>query len=281
MPAVERFDLWGARQAASEGRLGEWLVTLLRREPGANRSLAAIVKGQQPLLKGPSLVPLAGLPQGAGPGLEFKWPKDPFVWAQEIAPLMALEQEALPPLLVRYTGGTVHLPDGSHRLDAWRRQGKTHGWAIEWRDRDPVFDGWWGPFAPAETAAIGLVEPERARGFLPALEQEGLVLAATVGERVVGAVRLVPEFGSLTLKTLKVDEPYRGLRLGARLLHHLQPHMDGQKVYCLAYPWLDRFYGEFGFLPVEPSELPEGLRKRHADFQDEKGCLALVRDPLR
>ena len=271
------FDLAGARRAAEAGELLTWLYTLLRQEPGANRSLAAILKGQEPLLEGPVRVALEGLPQGAGPSPEFKWPKDPQKWESEITPLMDLAQDRLPPLLIRHTGGKVHVPDGSHRLDAWRRRGETHGWAIVWRDRDPVFDGWWGPFAPAETPTIRLVEPDQARGFLPSVEDDGMILAALVGERVVGAVRLVPEYGSLTLRTLKVAEEYRGRRLGARLLHHLLPHMEGRKVYCLAYPWLDRFYGEFGFAPIESDELPEGLRARYEAFQDEKGCLALVR----
>jgi N-acetylglutamate synthase-like GNAT family acetyltransferase len=274
---MESFDLAGAGRAAEAGELLTWLYTLLRREPGANRSLAAILKGQQPLLDGPVLLSLEDLPQGAGPGPEFQWPKDSQKWESEIAPLMDLAQERLPPLLVRHTGGKVHLPDGSHRLDAWRRRGETHGWAIVWRDRDPMFDGWWGPFAPTETPTIRLIEADQARRFLPPVEEDGMVLAALVDERIVAAVRLVPEFGSLTLRTLKVAEECRGRRLGARLLHHLLPHMEGQKVYCLAYPWLDRFYGEFGFVSVEPQRLPEGLRRRYEAFQDEKGCLALVR----
>lgn len=270
------FDLEGARQTDD---LLSWLVELLGREPGANRSLAAILKGQRPILDRPVLLPLDSLPQSAGPGPEYKWPKDPGTWEAQIAPLLALEPESLPPLLVRETGGEIHVPDGNHRLDAWRRKGLTHGWAIVWRDRDPVFKSSWSPFPPHRMPRLETVDPARVRGFLPPVENDGLVLAALVGEEVVGAVRLVPEFGTLTLRTMRVAEAYRGVRLGARILFHLQPHMAGRTTYCLAYPWLERFYGEFGFLPVDLAELPQGLRERYALFQDERGCLALRRNP--
>jgi N-acetylglutamate synthase-like GNAT family acetyltransferase len=274
---METFDLAGADLAASKGRLDEWLITLLQREPGANRSLAAIIKGQRPILHAPARVPLDSLQALAGPDPSFRYPKDPSIWADEIAAMVTAPLVEMPPLLIRETNGERHLSDGSHRVDAWRRRGESHGWAIIWQDRDPRFAGWWAPFLPEETPEIGLVES--AGEFLPLVEKNGLVMAAKLGERVVGAVRLVPEFGALTLRTLRVDPEFRGLRLGARILNHLRPHMDGQIVHCLAYPWLERFYGEFGLRPVDPAELPEGLRERHESYQDDRGCLALRKVP--
>lgn len=273
---METFDLSGARAAAEAGQLHEWLVALLRREPGANRSLAAMLKGHRPWLEGPVQVPLDSLEQLAGPDPACRYPKDPVRWAEEIAPMIGTPPEAMPPLLIRETAGERHLSDGNHRLDAWRRRGETHGWAIVWRDRDPAYIGHWSPFPPARTPRFELVET--ANGFLPLVDDEGLVLAAKVGDEIVGAVRLVPEFDGLTLRTMRVHPDYRGYRVGARLLAHLQPHMDGRTVHCLAFPWLERFYGEFGFRPVAPAELPDGLRRRYESFLDEKGCLPMRRD---
>lgn len=272
---METFDVEGARRAAAEGWLGEWLVASLRRDPGANRNLAAILKGQEPLLEAPMRMPLAELPQMAGPGPDFKWAKDPAEWEAGIAALLPLEPESLPPLILRETAGGRHLSDGNHRLDAWQRRGETHGWVVVWRDRHPWCEGWWGPFPPERTAKIEIVSS--SEGFLPPVETEGTILAARVGERIVGALRLVPEFGGLTLRTVRVDPGWRGHRLGARLMHHARPLMEGQTVHCLAFPWLARFYGEFGFAPVDPSDLPYGLRARYEGYQDEKRCVALRR----
>ena len=234
-----------------------------------------MIKGQRPMFAGPVQVPLAEIELLAGPDPGYRYPKDPAIWAAEIAPMIDLPPETLPPLLIRETAGERHLSDGNHRLDAWRRRGETHGWAVVWRDADPRFSGHWAPFLPERTPRFEVVET--ANGFLPLVDHEGFVLAAKVGEEIVGAVRLVPEFDGLTLRTMRIHPDYRGLRLGARLLGHLQPHMAGHAVHCLAYPWLERFYGEFGFRPVKPTELPEGLRQRYESYLDEKGCLPLRR----
>lgn len=245
---VETFDLAGARRAADEGRLYAWLDALLRREPGANRSLAAILRGHRPRLEGPVLLPLDGLTQSAGPGPGFKWPADPERWEADIAALAALDPEALPPMVVRDTAGARHLSDGNHRLDAWRRRGEAHGWAVVWRDRDPRFEGHWSPFLPERTPRIEAVGAERVRELLP--KSVGTTLAALVGDRVVGAACLAP-IPEGSMLGLAVHEEWRGLRLGARLLHHMRPQLEKGIVLCRADHRLTRFHAEFGFFATE------------------------------
>ena len=150
-------------------------------------------------------------------------------------------------MVVRETAGVRHLSDGNHRLDAWRRRGEAHGWAVVWRDRDPRFEGHWSPFLPERTPRIEVVEPERVRELLP--EAAGTTLAALVGERGVGAACLIPVFGGSMLG-LAVHEEWRGLRLGARVLHHLRPHLENGVVFVRADSRLARFHAEFGLVPV-------------------------------
>ncbi len=273
---MDTFDLAGARRAAGEGRLLEWTVGCVMREGSANRPLRAILQGQRPVLSGPVLVELASLERIAGgePGMKYSVPMEQ--WEREIAPLMERSREDSPPILTRYGN---HVADGNHRVDAWTRQGHTHGWAIVWEDSDPRFKDWWTPFLPEDTPSFEVVDPSTVVGLLPEVPVEGTVFAAVSRGKAVGAFRLVPEFGGLTLRTMRVEEAWRGQRVGARMLRVARPLMDGSVTHCLAYPWLERFYGEVGFRRVEPSELPEGLRERFAGFDDEKGCVALRREP--
>ena len=269
------FDLAGARRAADEGRLLEWTLAKVTREGSANRPLAAILRGQRSRLSGPVRVRLADLERIAGGEPGFKYSVSMAQWEREIAHLVAMEPEACPPILVRYGR---HVSDGNHRVDAWLRRGETHGWAIVWEDSDPRFRDWWTPFLPELSPTFDTVDPARVAGFLPPVEREGRVFAALSQGQVVGAFRLVPEFGGLTLRTFVVAPAWRGQRLGSRMLRVARPLMDGQVVHCLAYPHLTRFYGEASFRPADDSELPAGLRERCEGMQDGHGCVALRRE---
>lgn len=235
------YDLAGAQRAAAEGRLLEWTIGKVLREGRANRPLAAILRGQRPLLSGPVRVPLANLERIAGGEPGYKYSVPMAQWERELAPLLAIPQEASPPILLRYGN---HVSDGNHRVDAWLRQGLTHGWAILWEDSDPRFRNWWTPFLP-----------EVSPTFVTREEEGVLVFEAVSQSAVVGAFRLTPEGYGLALRDLWVDPAWRGLRLGSRMLRVARPLMDGRVVHALAPTRLVRFFSEIGFRPVdEPNE---------------------------
>lgn len=240
---MNAFDLAGARRAAEEGRLLEWTVAKVTREGSANRPLAAILRGQKPILTGPTLVPLAGLQRIAGGEPGLKYSVSMAQWEREIAPILAKEPEDSPPVLLRYG---VHVADGNHRVDAWLRRGETHGWAILWDDSDPRFKDWWGSFLPSETPTFETDE-----------DADGLTFRATLRGEAVGSFRLEREPSRLTLRDLWVAPSWRNQRLGSRMLRVARPLMDGHVVHALAPAYLTRFFSETGFLPVEA---PEGLQ---------------------
>ena len=226
----------GARRAEERGRLLEWTLGKVLREGRANRPLAAILRGQKPILRGPELIPLAPLVRIAGgePGLKYSVPMDQ--WEREIAPILASDPEAQPPILARY-GRLV--ADGNHRADAWRRQGLTHGWAIVWEDSDPVFRDWWTPFPPDASPTY---EPRDVPG--------GILFAAVSRGETVGSFRLVRDDGGLELREFRVDPPWRGQRLGSRMLRVARGLMDDHRVRTTAPATLVRFFGETDFRPT-------------------------------
>jgi N-acetylglutamate synthase-like GNAT family acetyltransferase len=113
-------------------------------------------------------------------------------------------------------------------------------------------------------------------GLIPK-DDEILVTAELPDHTVIGAVRLAPEAEAWTLRTMLVLAEFRGKGIGEQILNHLQTHMEGRTVHCLAYAHLERFYGLIGLKPVDAMELPELLQARVAEYQDDKGCLPLRR----
>lgn len=291
LPMSHKHDVASARRAAAEDRLLEWILDYLRQPSWANRSLAAILTGQRPILRGPIKVPLSELRRIAGPEEGIRYRKDPEVWAREISAITEScgHPDELPPILVRLVEGRYELSDGNHRLAALTELGATEAWAIVWHDREPRWQGWWNPFPPGEVpkveVAIGAARDravafyqEHVRGMPPAKDE--ILLTAELHGQVVGAVRLAPEAEGWTLRTMLVLPEHPGLRLGAWMLHRLKAEMEGKRVHCLAYPHLRRFYGEVGFEAIPPEELPPLLYERFLSYQDDRGCLPLRRLPV-
>lgn len=68
------FDLESARQAAEDGRIGDWVDDYLRSGAWANLGLADGLGSQARFWVGPVRVPLDGMRRGCGPeeGMEFR-----------------------------------------------------------------------------------------------------------------------------------------------------------------------------------------------------------------
>jgi len=277
------YSLDSARQAASEGCLHDWVIAYLK--AAEHRSLAAIIQGQRPTLEGPVLIPLKEIRRIAGPGPEMKYQKPAEDWEREISSIADNIEgpDDLPPMIVRVHADHLSVPDGNHRIDALAKLGHDKAWAILWHDSDPKYAGWWGPWPPEKKITLSETEPKAAADFFqrhlnftPGSDE--IVLCAMEGENAVAAVRLVPEFGVWTLKNMLIEPEYRRMHLGTWMLGRLSRSMEGKKVFCLAFAHLGEFYGRGGFKEVARDEMPAALAERYDSYQDEKGCLALLRN---
>ena len=81
----------------------------------------------------------------AGPGPAYRYPKNSIEWEAAVQAIVdrGIDIEQMPPVIARPVGTTVHLSDGNHRVDAFRRVGLTHIYTLLWVDRDPILRGKW------------------------------------------------------------------------------------------------------------------------------------------
>ena len=84
------------------------------------------------------------------------------------------------------------------------------------------------------------------------------------GERIVAAVRLAHEVGTLVLRTMVVDGALRGRGIGTRLLQRASDAIGDRECYCIPWTHLESFYGGAGFERIAPDALPYELRARMA-----------------
>ena len=78
-------------------------------------------------------------------------------------------------------------------------------------------------------------------------------------------MRLVTEHEVLVLRTMVVAEGSRGSGIGGRLLQDASRVIGGRTCYCVAWSYLEEFYGRAGFRRVAVNELPPHLRERVGD----------------
>ena len=117
-------------------------------------------------------------------------------------------------------------------------------------------------------------------GYTGGIADNDLVLIATDGGQVVGAVRLCPEGGVTVLRGMQVREGFQRRGIGARLLSACIPFLDKGTAYCLPYTHLVDFYLSAGFTIVGQSELPGFLSHRLASYITEgQNLLAMRRLP--
>ena len=96
---------------------------------------------------------------------------------------------------------------------------------------------------------------------------ERFVVAEDSGH-VVGVARLCDEHGHLVLRTMYLRQEYRGEGLGGLMLKRFASLLEGRDCYCLPFEDLIDFYGQVGFVPIQPGEAPSHLRER---LQENRG----------
>ncbi|MBU6299547.1 MAG: GNAT family N-acetyltransferase [Alphaproteobacteria bacterium] len=99
-------------------------------------------------------------------------------------------------------------------------------------------------------------------GYFDAIADDCSVFAAQLDGRIIGVARLAPENGVMVLRGMMVAKQHQRNGVGARLLQFMAPRMAGSDVFCLPHGWLEEFYGQVGFVKIDPSEAPEHLQER-------------------
>jgi GNAT superfamily N-acetyltransferase len=123
----------------------------------------------------------------------------------------------------------------------------------------------------------------RDNGYEPTISPADVIVVAEVAENegaFCGAVRLCDEGGVLVLRGMRVCEHMRRQGIGTRLLHAVEPVIGGRGCFCIPHRYLRSFYGQIGFVEIEPSEAPDFLRERCATYGREYGLdVILMRRP--
>ena len=95
------------------------------------------------------------------------------------------------------------------------------------------------------------------------MTEDEFILIAEDKEEIIGAVRLVKEEETNTLRGMFIEEKFQRQGLGKRMLYELKSTMGTNEYYCLSRTHLEDFYGLIGFRKVSFDLVPGHLRKRY------------------
>jgi GNAT superfamily N-acetyltransferase len=126
-----------------------------------------------------------------------------------------------------------------------------------------------------------IAEFYRYVGYGAGVSSADLTLAARVGRRLAGAVRLCEEGGVIVLRGMHVAPEFQRQGIGHKLLSRCVPWLERHAAYCLPYEHLRGFYGYAGFKPAPSNMLPPFLAARLAGYQlAGQRVLAMRRQPF-
>jgi GNAT superfamily N-acetyltransferase len=106
-----------------------------------------------------------------------------------------------------------------------------------------------------------------ALGYRRTIDPADTVWLAESAEETAGIVRVAAEQGTLVLRGMRIAEHARRQRLGTRILEAIAEWLQDRECYCVPYPHLVGFYGQIGFVVLEPSAAPAFLVERLAGYR--------------
>ena len=106
-----------------------------------------------------------------------------------------------------------------------------------------------------------------ALGYRRTINPADTVWLAENAEEAVGIVRVAAEHGTLVLRGMRIQEHARRQRLGTRMLEAIAEWLGDRECYCVPYPHLAGFYGQIGFVVLEPAAAPAFLVERVAEYR--------------
>ncbi len=140
----EDFSTGGARSAADAGALADWVAAFLSSPGSDNAALAAQLTEQPRWWLGPVQVRIDELARLAGPpGAPALAEVDEDDWRDDVDELSDKVRDGYdtPPVIVTYRDDQMKLEDGNHRVEALRRAGREHAWAVVGFDRPEDREG--------------------------------------------------------------------------------------------------------------------------------------------
>ena len=133
MSNTDRTTVTGARAAAAEGVLADWVTRFLDSPGSDNAGLAMKLAETERWWIGPVLLPLDRLGRIAGPeGHPVAQVVEEHEWRDDVADLAdkVADGHEPAPVIVMQTDEGYRLEDGNHRVEAVRQAGHDHVWAI-------------------------------------------------------------------------------------------------------------------------------------------------------
>lgn len=98
------------------------------------------------------------------------------------------------------------------------------------------------------------------------VQPDDRLLVARVDRKIVGAVRLCVEHGSLVLRGMYVAEERLGLGIGTGLLDSTSAAIGSSECWCIPYTRLTNFYSRIGFRVCGEGAIPLFLTERRERY---------------
>lgn len=133
----------GARRAAAEDRLGDWVREFLASPGSDNAVLGEALSDPPRVWVGPVEVPLERLHRLAGPpGAPVVEEVDEQFWRDDVQELADKVEDGHgpPPVVASFRDDHLRLEDGNHRVEALRRAGHRRAWTVIAFDDRPTCD---------------------------------------------------------------------------------------------------------------------------------------------
>ncbi|MBN1312754.1 MAG: GNAT family N-acetyltransferase [Anaerolineae bacterium] len=121
-----------------------------------------------------------------------------------------------------------------------------------------------------------VVEFYRLIGYEAIINQKDAIVVSEEGGELCGAARLCLERGILVLRGVRVREEYQRQGIGTQLLRALVPVIRGRECFCIPHRYLRSFYGQIGFVEVDPAAAPPFLAERHVEYRSGGGLDVII-----
>jgi GNAT superfamily N-acetyltransferase len=109
----------------------------------------------------------------------------------------------------------------------------------------------------------------RLTGYKREVGPGDVVIGASRGDDLVGAVRIANEHGVQVLRGMRVKPEFQRQGIGAQILEEVRLVLEGRECFAIAYAHLENFYGRIGLRKIDEREAPAFLRERIETYRTE------------
>jgi len=102
----------------------------------------------------------------------------------------------------------------------------------------------------------------KEQGYASIIKKDDIVISAIINEKIVGIARVSNEYNVEVLRGMFVAKDLRGNGIGKKMLNELENSFKTNRIYCIPFTHLEKFYGSIGFKKVETEKSPQFLQAR-------------------